>query len=151
MPLFDPLIFDTGAPSGTPGEWSLSDIMDALAAATPVGLTTKVYPWPVETFTVPALIVGYPTEIAYDQTFGRACDKLTIPIWAVFGNVSSLAARDELSGAISGEDEIKAAMEADPTLGGTCQVVRIGRCVPEIITAAGASYLAGRFEAEVWT
>jgi hypothetical protein len=151
MPLFDPLIFDTGAPTATAGEWSLSAIMDALAAATPVALTTKVYPHPVATVIPPAIIVGYPTDIDYDQVYGRASDKLMFPLWAVFGAVSDLAARDELSEALSGSAEIKGAIEASTTLRGLGCATRVTNAVPETVTIGGVQYISARFTVEVYS
>jgi len=132
--------------------WSLSGIMAALASAMPVSATTVVYPWPTDIITsTPALVVGYPTAVDYDQAYGRASDKLTVPVWSVFGSVSNEAARDALSATLSGAAEIKAALETDPTLGGVCKTLRVTNALPESVIINGVTYIAIRFTVEVYT
>jgi hypothetical protein len=147
VPVFDPAIFDP-AVFDTVARLDLAATMDALAGATPAGIS---HAWPVESITPPCWVVGYPEDIDFDAVFARGSDKATFPMFYIVGKVTTKTARDMLSAVISGVDELKAAIEADPTLGAVIQTCRVTHCRPQEITVAGVAYLSARFDVEVYS
>lgn len=150
MPLFQPNLFQTG-PELTAGPTNLAAIMDAMAAAVPPLASGKVYGYPVEDFTIPAAIVGYPTTIDFDRTFARGSDRLVIPLFFIVGKVVARQSRNDLAEVVSGANEIKAALEANVGLLSVAQTVRVTDCRIESVTAGGIDYIAAIFDTEVIT
>jgi hypothetical protein len=125
-------------------------IMDGIAEAAEDGdVTTRVYAWPTESIAPPCAIVGYPTDLQFDATFGRGSDKAVFPLWVVVGKVADRTARDALSGLITGATGVKDAI--DGTLGGACQTARVSDCQVELLAIGGISYLSARFDIEVYS
>lgn len=150
MTLFQPNLFQTGA-IVVPGDIDLAGIMDAIAAAGPIAATGNVFPYPAEAITPPAVIVGYPTTLDFDVTFVRGNARMVFPVWFVVGNVSTLSARDTLSGVIGGAADIKSSIESDIGLHAVVSTVRVTDCAIESISIAGVPYLSARFDVEVYT
>lgn len=124
---------------------ALSDIMDGLAALVPGGLAQNVYAWPVDSVTVPCVVVGYPDNIDFDVVFGDGPDQWSIPLWFVVGRTTSKAARDVLSGALDGINDIKAALNGVQSFG----TVNLTVGAIEEVSVADAKYISLRLTAEV--
>lgn len=127
----------------------LSAVMDAVAANVPEALTKRAYAWPVETVSPPCAVVGYPTSIDFDATFGRGSDKVVMPLWFVVGAVSDKAARDALSAVIAGADAVKDSLDGD--LSGTVQTCRVTDCQIDQLLIGAITYLTARFTLEIYT
>lgn len=71
-----------------------------------------------------------PGEIEYDQTFARGQDKYTLTIRVTVGMPSNIGAQKQLDRMLapSGDYSVKAAVEADPSLGGACEDLRVTLC-----------------------
>lgn len=123
----------------------ISQIMDGIAAAIrSAGITKSVYPWPVESITVPCAVVGYPTVVEFDSTMGRGSDSASFPVYFMVGKAHDRSARDALTGIVK---QMKNAL--DDALG-TYALRVIGADISEI-TVAGVNYLAAIFTLEVTT
>jgi hypothetical protein len=130
----------------------LSDIRDGIATRlrTISGLRVRDY---VEGQVEPPMaLVGFPSEIDYDEAMARGMDDHTIPIRVYVASQVNRAANDALEGylaktAADDPKSIKAAIEGDRTLGGKVQ-----DCVVRRMTGAGVvehgslQYLAADFE-----
>jgi len=132
----------------------LAGIMDALAGVALTGLpVTSKYAWPQESVLPPAWIIGY-DNIAFDLTFGRGADTVTIPCYYVVGSVTTKAARDKLSVVIGGANAVKEAIEAVDALNGrgatpVADSTWVKTCTPDTVTIGAVPMLAARFDVEV--
>lgn len=71
-----------------------------------------------------------PGEIAYDLTFARGFDRYTLTIRVQVGMASNIGAQKTLDRMLApaGDYSVKAAVEADLTLGGACEDLRVTEC-----------------------
>lgn len=114
-------------------------IADNLAA----GLTdVQVSAYLVANPTPPCAYVT-PEEISYDEALGRGLDILTFLVVVLVGVSTDLGAQQALD-TYRQPTGIKQLVEADQTLGGTCDVARVtkvGR--PQLYATASGQNLAG--------
>lgn len=94
------------------------------AMATIPGLSTRAYVRDIAD--VPVAMVGGP-DIEFDKTFGRGHDDYTIPIMVFASRVSDEDSQVRLDAYLDpfGASSIKAAIEADSTLGGVVDDLRV--------------------------
>lgn len=123
---------------------NLTAVMDGLATLA-TGLAPDVYAYPVDSVTVPCIVVGYPTEITFDMTFQRGGDEMTIPLWYIVGKTSTKDARDRLSTIIGDASSVKSAIDGSQSFG-DCRVVS---AAVEEVTVAAVAFLAVKFDVEV--
>lgn len=128
------------------GALDMSGTMDALAAAIPDGATMRKHPYPMDAVEPPCAVVGYPTSIQFDMTFGRGADEATFPVWFFVGVASTLAARDACSDVLAGAKDIKAALEAAT---GPFSSVHVTEAEVEGQKVGDITYLSVRFDCEV--
>lgn len=128
----------------------LSTVMDAIATEiSDAGIMDRVYAWPSDGVTVPCAVVGYPTAIDFDTTFGRGSDRAVFPVYVLVGRVADQNTRDVLSGIVTGATGIKDAL--DGTLGGAVQSARVTDMKVEAVTVQGVEFLSATFELEVFS
>lgn len=130
---------------------ALGATMDALATAmaTATGVT-NAYGWPVEGIVPPCAVVGYPEPFDLSMTFGRGPDRATFPVWVVVGIQQGKTTRDAASDLIAAVGDVKSTLEADRTLGGvidSLRVVRVGIEAWEL--QGGLVHTAIRFDIDV--
>jgi hypothetical protein len=118
---------------------TMADVMAALAATlTPT--VPQVYDYPVESITVPCAVVGYPSAIDFDATWGNH-HTWTVPVWYAVGKTGSDDARNRVSDAV---DALRALLNA------AAYETRVtGAAVTELVVT-GVPYLAIRFDCEVY-
>jgi hypothetical protein len=87
-------------------------------------------------------------DMTYDFTLNRGFDSATLSVLVIVGRMSESAAQDRLDGYLqsSGATSIKTAIEADKTLGGAVQTLRVTQAVSGTITVANIDYLSYRYE-----
>jgi hypothetical protein len=119
---------------------TLAGVMDGLAALFSV-TPANVYPYPVESITVPCVVVGY-ARVDFDATMGRGADTWECPVWWVVGKSGTDAARDALSVA---ETTGKAALDGLHAFGD----VRVTAAEIAEFTVGAVTYLGVRFDCEV--
>ena len=95
-----------------------------------------------------ALVVVGMLDMTYDFTLNRGFDSATLSVLVIVGRMSESAAQDRLDGYLqsSGATSIKTAIEADKTLGGAVQTLRVTQAVSGTITVANIDYLSYRYE-----
>ena len=95
-----------------------------------------------------ALVVVGLLDMTYDFTLNRGFDSATLSVLVIVGRMSESAAQDRLDGYLqsSGATSIKTAIEADKTLGGAVQTLRVTQAVSGTITVANIDYLSYRYE-----
>lgn len=95
-------------------------------------------------------IVGQ-LSMNYDYTLNRGFDTATCQIIVVVGRMSEKDGQARLDGllASSGSTSIKAAVEADKTLSGAVQTLRVVSASPGTITSANIDYLSYQYSVEL--
>lgn len=137
------------------GTFDLDAVMEGIGVRLETIAGLRVFDYPADTVAPPAAVVGLPTVIPYDNTKGRGSDRATIPVFVVVGPSDSRVARSALSPYVAGAgaQSIKAAIEADRTLGGACATLAVApaRTDGSGITVNGVRYTGAIFDVEVWT
>lgn len=131
---------------------NLKDIRDGLETrlATIAGL--RAHDTIPDQINVPCAIVGAPETIQYDHTMGRGTDRYTIPVRVYAGRASERAGQDKIDGYLagSGANSIKAAIEADRTLGGVAHSTRVTEARGYgTYPIAGVEYLGVEFVVDI--
>ena len=87
----------------------------------------------------------------YDYTLNRGFDSATCNIIVMVGRMSEKDGQSRLDGllASSGSTSIKAAVEADKTLSGAVQTLRVVSASPGTITSANIDYLSYQYSVEL--
>ena len=125
---------------------NLTAVMDGLAAlATTAAIAPQVYAYPVESATVPCIVVGYPTDIELDVTFQRGGDAVRLPVWYLAGKSNTADTRDRLSTILADASSVKSAFDGAQSFGD----VRVTDVGIEEITVAAIAYIAAKFTVEV--
>lgn len=108
---------------------TIEDIRTALAAAMSSidGLSTEEYIRDIAD--TPVAMVGGPTDVEYDATFGRGHDDYTFTIFLFASRVDEEAAQEDLDSYIDpfGPKSIKQAIETNEALKGVVEDVRVQR------------------------
>lgn len=123
----------------------IADVRAALATAiaTVDGLSAR--PYTKDIADVPVAMVGGP-EIEYDKTFGRGHDDYMIPIIILVSKVSDEDSQTKLDSYLDpfGDSSVKTAIEADSTLGGVVEDLRVMSTSDYgVHEVSGVNYLAG--------
>lgn len=126
-------------------------VMDGLAEALAPLAGLRIFAYPPDSATPPAAIVSYPETFVFDFTMRRGSDQASFPVHVLVGRVSTRAARDELVEymAGSGPRSVKAAIEADPTLGGRVDTVQVTTVAGVNLEIGGIGYVAATFTVDV--
>jgi len=87
----------------------------------------------------------------YDYTLNRGFDFATCNIIVMVGRMSEKDGQARLDGLLSssGSTSIKRAIEADVTLGGALQTLRVVSASPGTITSASIDYLSYQYAVEL--
>ena len=127
----------------------MNTVLDALAAAVDNISGLRTYAYPPDQVSPPAAVVGLP-ESPFDISMGGA-NEWAIPVFVIVGKVTDRTTRAALCSYVTptGATSVKAAIEADPTLGGACDSVAVTRAEFSTITVAGTEYLAAELTANV--
>jgi hypothetical protein len=131
--------------SGIAMATTMTAILNRLLAA---DVVERGFDYPSDQVTPGSVVVGYP-EIDYDATFRGGSDRAVYPVWFIVGRASERSARNAADAVISGSGSIKAALE--PDAGGTTGTLRVMRCVMDEFTAGAVTYLAPRFDVEIYS
>lgn len=128
----------------------LNAVMDGLGVrlATIAGL--RVSDFPASAAAVPAALVGLPTALEYDATWGRGVDRCVVPVMVVVGRVADRAARDAMSLYLAGTGAKSVKAAVDGNLGGAAQSVRVTGARAEVVTLGAVEYLGATFDVEVY-
>lgn len=123
---------------------NLTASMDGLAGLV-TGQAPTVYAYPVDSITVPCIVVGYPTDITLDVTYQRGGDQMLIPLWYIVGKTTTKDARDALSTIIGDASSVKSSIDGAQSFG-DC---RVTDAKIEEVTVNAIAYIAVRFDVEI--
>lgn len=130
---------------------ALEDIMTGLGNALRDIVGLRVYDFPSDRVETPASVLSLP-ETPYDVTLGGRNDEWTFPLWILVAKADDKSAYKEMLGYLDSEgiQSIRAMVEADRTLGGTCDTCAVIGARPLFATIAGTEYLAIEFTIQVF-
>lgn len=116
--------------------------------ATITGL--RVYDHVPDSVNVPAAVVGQ-LDLTFDASFNRGFDNATCTIILIVGRMSEQAGQTKLDGYLSGtgSTSVKAAIEADVTLQGAVQTLRVTQATAGTVQVSNVDYLAYRYLVEL--
>ena len=128
---------------------NLATVRTALAAITITGLTAR--PFIPDSIDPPLLAVGR-MRISYDKAM-RGLQEVEITLHAFSSRADSQQGQDDLLPFMteSGATSVKAAIEADKTLGGACQALRVESCEgPGLSDVGGIQFWSSTWTVRVW-
>ena len=106
-----------------------------------------------DSLTPPSGVVGPPSKVEYDKTFGRGADKYVFPVRVLAQKTDGRAAQTALDAYLSssGATSVKAAIEGDCTLGGKAHDLRVVSCQSYgSYQVGGVDYIGAEWTVEVW-
>jgi hypothetical protein len=112
----------------------------------------RVFPYNVGKVPPPGAVVGLPEDIAFDQTYGRGSDAITLPVWVLVAKSSDRAANHELAAYLSGSGarSVKAAVDSTDTNAYTsCDTVTVTTAVTGAYTSGGVDMLGAEFTVDI--
>ena len=129
----------------------ISAVMEGLRVRLATISDLNVYAYMPARIPVPAAAVGFPDRLDYDETFGRGADRATFPVHVFVQYAENESATDEIIGYMngSGVGSVKAAIEAETTLGGAASFAVVNEAEVEVWEIAGVKYLAATFFVDV--
>lgn len=101
-------------------------VREAISDAANAISELRVSPYPIDAATAPVFMVG-DIEVLFDKAMGRGLDELLVTCWLYVSRATDRGGHMKVSGYLkgSGTGSIKAALEADRTLGGACSTMRL--------------------------
>jgi hypothetical protein len=128
----------------------LPAIMEGLSTALGSIDGLRSFAYPPDSVSPPAAVVTLP-EVDFDSTMARGSDRLEIVVAVLAGRVSERSAVPLLAGYMSGSgsSSVKAAIEADVTLGGVAHSTRVLTADPRPMTVGSVEYFGAEFNVEV--
>ncbi len=133
-----------------PGPHSLPNIVAGLGNALRTIAGLRVYNYPPNSVESPAAVISIP-ETPYDLTTSESGFQWTFDVWVFVGKADDRTAAAKILTYLdsTGISSIRAAIEADRTLGDRCDSVSVLSADPQIASVAGTEYLAIQYIVEV--
>ncbi len=99
----------------------------------------------------PAAVVE-PLEIDYDEAMNKGLEFYRAYILVIVGRMSDRSSQDRLDAYLTdaGASSVKAALEADRTLGGACATLQVASARPREVVVSGVNMIAYRFEVRIY-
>lgn len=111
----------------------------------------RVFDYVPDSLSPPAAVVE-PLEVDYDEAMRRGLDFYRAFILIIVGRMSDRSSQDRLDAYVagSGASSVKAALEADKSLGGACSTLQITSARPREVVVSGVNMIAYRFEVSIY-
>lgn len=128
-----------------------SQVRDALKTRLQTISGLRVYEVIPEPVTPPCAIVGQ-LDFTFDIDNARGLDQANVDIYVIVQRFSERAGQDKLDGYLAGTGatSIKAAIEGDRTLGGTCQTLRVIGAESGTYDAQSVTFLSYRYRLTIY-
>lgn len=128
-----------------------SGVKDGLAAALATITGLRVFDYVPDGLAPPAAVIE-PLEIDYDSAMHNGLTFYRAYVLIVVGRMSDRTAQNSLDQYVTttGASSVKAAIEADRSLGGACQTLRVTSSRPREALVSGVEMLAYRFEVTIY-
>lgn len=110
----------------------------------------RVSDYTAQRITPPAAIVAWPSEVTFDETFGRGADSMTLEVFVVVGAVDARASRDTLAEYLntSGPKSVKNVVDGFGYA--SCDSIRVTNAKVETLQISDVDYLAAIFELHIF-
>lgn len=110
----------------------------------------RTFDYVPDSLSPPAAVVE-PLEVDYTQAM-RGLQMFRAFILVIVGRMADRSSQDRLDAYVapSGGSSVKAALEADRTLGGACQTLDVTTARPREVVVSGVNMIAYRFEVEIY-
>ena len=130
---------------------NLVAVRQGLAAAVDAISGLRVFDYVPDSAPTPAAIVE-PLEVTYGAAMQDGLHNLRGYVTVFDGRMSDRSSQDRVDAyvASSGAQSVKAAIEADTSLGGACQTLQVTGAQPRSVTMQGIEYNAYRFEVLIY-
>ena len=111
----------------------------------------RVFDYVPDSLSPPAAVVE-PLEVDYDEAMQRGLDFYRAFILVIVGRMSDRSSQDRLDAYVagSGASSVKAALEANRTLGGACSTLQVTSARPREVVVSGVNMIAYRFEVSIY-
>ncbi len=111
----------------------------------------RVFDYVPDSLSPPAAVVE-PLEVDYDEAMRRGLDFYRAFILIIVGRMSDRSSQDRLDAYVtgSGASSVKAALEADKSLGGACSTLQVTSARPREVVVSGVNMIAYRFEVSIY-
>lgn len=128
-----------------------SQVRDALKTRLQTIAGLRVYEVIPEPVTPPCAIVGQ-LDFTFDIDNARGLDQANVDIYVIVQRFSERAGQDKLDGYLAGTGatSIKAAIEGDRTLGGTCQTLRVIGAESGTYDSQSVTFLSYRYRLTIY-
>jgi hypothetical protein len=128
-----------------------SQVRDALKTRLQTISGLRVYELIPEPITPPCAVVGQ-LDFTFDIDNARGLDQANVDIYVIVQRFSERAGQDKLDGYLAGTGatSIKAAIEGDRTLGGTCQTLRVIGAESGTYDSQSITFLSYRYRLTIW-
>jgi hypothetical protein len=128
-----------------------SQVRDALKTRLQTISGLRVYEVIPEPITPPCAVVGQ-LDFTFDIDNARGLDLANVDIYVIVQRFSERAGQDKLDGYLAGTGatSIKAAIEGDRTLGGTCQTLRVTSAESGTYDSQSNIFLSYRYRLTIW-
>ena len=128
-----------------------SQVRDALKTRLQTISGLRVYELIPEPITPPCAVVGQ-LDFTFDIDNARGLDQANVDIYVIVQRFSERAGQDKLDGYLAGTGatSIKAAIEGDRTLGGTCQTLRVIGAESGTYDSQSVIFLSYRYRLTIW-
>lgn len=99
----------------------------------------------------PAAVIE-PLEVDYHEAMQNGLDQYRAFVLVIVGRMSDRSSQARLDAYVtsSGASSVKAALEADKTLGGACSTLMVINARPREVVVSGVEMLAYRFEVVIY-
>jgi len=126
-------------------------VRQGLATALDTITGLRCFDYVPDSLSVPAGVVE-PLEIDYDRAMGNGADYYRAFILIIVGRMSDRSSQDRLDAYLvpTGAASVKAAIEADRTLGGACSTLNVTSALPREVVVSGVDMIAYRFEVDIY-
>jgi hypothetical protein len=128
-----------------------SQVRDGLKTRLQTISGLRVYEIIPEPITPPCAVVGQ-LDFTFDIDNARGLDQANVDIYVIVQRFSERAGQDKLDGYLAGTGatSIKAAIEGDRTLGGTCQTLRVIGAESGTYDSQSVTFLSYRYRLTIW-
>lgn len=130
---------------------NVSNVRDGLK--TRLATITGLRVWDVipDQVTPPGAVVGQ-LDFTFDIDNARGVDLANVDIYVIVQRMDARSGQNKLDGYLagSGSSSIKAAIEADRTLGGTVNTLRVTRAEAGTYLQGDVTFLSYRFSLTIW-
>lgn len=130
---------------------NLQGIRAGLGTALDTITGLRVFDYVPDNAPTPAAIVG-PLEIQYGAAMQDGLHNMNTNVTVFDGRMSDRNSQDRIDAYVNptGASSVKAALEADVTLGGACYTLQVTGATPVTVTMAGVEYNGYRFEVLIY-